>query len=301
MKYKQFPISLSIPEYKITSEINDKTNLLSSFLPNEPSTHIYETEEDFYEQYRKSMFAYTNKKEGWDCLHHYEIIANCCIPFFIGLNECPTYTLTNFPKKLLYKARQVYRELHNVPLNEFEKYEKDYCYLLINDFLTYMKEHLTTTSIAKHILEKTEYYNIKTILFLPNNENPSPLCSLTLHGLKTLLGKKCHDYPKLEYAYSSDNDYSHYPNKGFTYTKIISQFMYDKSKNNTIMEDIENHKYDIIIYGNCRKTMNDDLYDVIKKYYLSEEIIFIISDEEPDYYYYNLLEKGHYVFIKEDI
>jgi hypothetical protein len=38
------------------------------------------------------------KKSGWDCLRHYEIMMNHCIPLFRDLPECPSLTMTHFPR-----------------------------------------------------------------------------------------------------------------------------------------------------------------------------------------------------------
>jgi hypothetical protein len=56
--------------------------------------------------YHRARFAYTQKKGGWDCLRHYEIMANGCIPIFRGLDQCPVDTLTTFPKGLIREVNQ---------------------------------------------------------------------------------------------------------------------------------------------------------------------------------------------------
>lgn len=102
MLYKKnnylFPISYSIPEEKIIDHIPIKYKMISSLYPGDKSTYIYNTEEEYYDEYRKSIFAYTFKKGGWDCMRHYEILACGCIPYFTDIYECPNNILIFCPK-----------------------------------------------------------------------------------------------------------------------------------------------------------------------------------------------------------
>lgn len=41
----------------------------------------------YHKMYQNSLFALTKKKGGWDCLRHYEILANGCIPIFETLSS----------------------------------------------------------------------------------------------------------------------------------------------------------------------------------------------------------------------
>jgi serine/threonine protein kinase len=46
-------------------------------------------------------------------MRHYEILGNNCIPYFVGLEDCPKNTLANLPKELLLEARELARTLLN--------------------------------------------------------------------------------------------------------------------------------------------------------------------------------------------
>jgi hypothetical protein len=52
-----------------------------------PQNEFYNTEEEYYNEYKKSYFAITTKKCGWDCMRHYEILANGCIPYFLNIEN----------------------------------------------------------------------------------------------------------------------------------------------------------------------------------------------------------------------
>jgi hypothetical protein len=68
------------------------------------------------------------KKAGWDCMRHYEILGNNCIPYFIDLEDCPKNTLTNLPKELLLKLENY--------LNNFD--DQKY-FSILNELFEYTK------------------------------------------------------------------------------------------------------------------------------------------------------------------
>lgn len=104
------PISFAIPEEKIVDHVPNKVRNFANIVPgsNEAhwpkdsrKTHVYETEEEYYKDYQDSYFAFTCKKGGWDCMRHYEILANGCIPLFTDIEDCPEKTLTTLSKGIL--------------------------------------------------------------------------------------------------------------------------------------------------------------------------------------------------------
>jgi len=81
-------------------------------------------------------------KAGWDCMRHYEILANKCIPYFVNLENCPTLTMVDFPKKIILETNK-YAEKNKVHPD----------YNSINDELfEYTKNNLTTKSLVKKII-----------------------------------------------------------------------------------------------------------------------------------------------------
>jgi hypothetical protein len=83
------------------------------------------------------------KKAGWDCMRHYEILGNYCIPYFIGLEDCPKNTLANLPKELLLEGREL--------ANNFDSQKY---FIILDEIFNYTKENLTTKNIANYILTK---------------------------------------------------------------------------------------------------------------------------------------------------
>ena len=119
-----YPIHFAIPKKKITSSINlNPRNILSPVVPGKMETYVHQKEKDYYEMYQNSIFSLTYKKNGWDCLRHYEILANGSIPMFINLEDCPEKTLTTLPKDKLLEVFNLYSKILS-NYNPFKIYKK---------------------------------------------------------------------------------------------------------------------------------------------------------------------------------
>lgn len=137
-----FPISFSIPKEKICDNKRiKKTKNLSDMIPG--TKYIYDNEKDYYEGYQKSFFGRTFKKGGWDCMRHYEILANYCLPHFPDLKQCPSTIMTNFPKNEILKSNIL-----------FDKggFGSDEYYDILNSVFEYTKNNLTTECAAKYVI-----------------------------------------------------------------------------------------------------------------------------------------------------
>src|SRR5579872_430226 len=95
---KPIPIEFTIPEIKIVTKIPNKDKDFASLIPGKLDTYVYNSEETYYEDYQRSYFAITTKKGGWDCLRHYEILSQGCIPYFVDLDKCDLDTMHFFPR-----------------------------------------------------------------------------------------------------------------------------------------------------------------------------------------------------------
>ena len=141
-----FPISFAIPSENILNNVPNKNREVAHIIPGKLDTYIYKNEYDYYCGYRDAKFGITFKKGGWDCLRHYEILANACIPYFPDLKKCPTTTMSNFPKNIIIETNRLFEN------NKFtEELYSYYCNLLLN----YTREFLTTETLAKYILSFT--------------------------------------------------------------------------------------------------------------------------------------------------
>ena len=298
-----YPITFSIPQNKIINDKYKKEKLMSSLIPGDNSTYIYNTEEEYYNEYRKSYFAITSKKAGWDCLRHYEIIANGCIPYFIDIDKCPPNTLYLFPKDLIIKGNCLYEKMKEYTFDEIENSNNSTEFIseynkLINELILYTINHLTTKKMATYILNKViEPKNISKILYLSGNTSPDYLRCLTLHGFKELYGTNCHDFPKISHIYKSCNNYKNLYGNGITYTNLLDDSLHDDKLDKTIIEDIQNNKYDIIIYGSYHRGM--PFYDIVINSNYKTNVILLCGEDIHSCNYTKWTNKGHTVFVRE--
>lgn len=293
------PITFSIPKEKIDENENEKTKILSNLIPGDTTTYIYNTEEEYYNEYKKSYFAITKQKAGWDCMRHYEILANGCIPYFIDIENCPKNTMYLLPKKELIEGKKLYEEkFENKKINELTEEDKREYNILQKKLLEYTKENLTTEKMGEYILKKTNNEKVERILYLSGDTNPDYLRCVTLHGLKEKLGKKCHDYPKIPHIYKTDSiDYTKLYGKGISYTNLLEERMHDENLDNSVYEDIKNKKYEIVIYGSYHRGM--PYYDLVNEIYKPKEIILLCGEDIHRCDCNNYVENGHHVFVRE--
>lgn len=291
------PITFSFPEEKIIREIPVKTKLMSSLIPGNLSTYIYANETDYYNEYRQSLFALTTKKSGWDCMRHYEIIANGCIPYFPNIEQCPPNTMALLPKDLLKEGNLLYEKYKNRAINDLDSIDMDKCKEHIMKLLTYLRTHLTTTKMAHYILTSAKK-DVKSILYLSADPSPDYLRCVTLHGFKTIFGTMCHEYPKIPHIYKTPTlYYQGLYGKGITYTNLLTSDMRDDTLDKTLEEDISKKKYDIIIYGSYHRGM--PYYDTISKVYNPSDIILLCGEDIHSCDYSTWINKGHHVFVRE--
>lgn len=274
-----FPIGFSIPECKIINHVPEKFKKFATVIPGDLKTYIFETESEYYKDYQMSMFGKTCKKGGWDCLRHYEILANGCIPWFENLDLCPKNTMTHFPKEMVKNA-----------MNS-ENFD-------ISLLLDYTRKNLTTKAMAKYILSTIGLSSIKSVLFLSQDISPDYLRCVTLHGFKEIFGKDCHDYPCIPHLYTDYADSSNLYGKGMTYTCLL-----DKSTtrnnlfDNTLENDIQNHKYDIIVYGSVHRGL--PFWDIVNKYYKTSEIVLICGEDLDQQNQHKCEYKNYNLFVRE--
>ena len=293
-----YPITFSIPQEKLVNFIHCKKKILSNLIPGNVSTYIYNNEEDYYNEYRESFFAMTTKKGGWDCLRHYEILANGCIPFFPDIHLCPVNTMALLPKNLLLEGNLLYNEFSKKNINQLTEENLNHYNLLVNKLLEYTRYNLTTIKLAKYILDKTNFKDVNNILYLSCDTSPDYLRCLTLHGFKELLGIKCHDYPKIPHIYKSNTiNYKQLYGKGISYTSLLEEELHDNSLDNNIEEYINNKYFDIIIYGSYHRGM--PFFDNVNKIYKPSEIILLCGEDihSCNYDIYN--NKGYNIFVRE--
>jgi hypothetical protein len=137
------PINFAVPQNRVLPQSSYKSKILATSIPGDSSTYIFRNQNDYFEDYQRSMFGVTRKKGGWDCLRHYEILMNGCIPYFINLDECPTQTLTWFPKSLILETNSIFEQ---------KNFDEKIIGSISNELLDYTRINLTTRRLSEYIL-----------------------------------------------------------------------------------------------------------------------------------------------------
>lgn len=145
------PINFAMPAEKIASIYREKINLLAPMDPRNPSSYIYNDERSYYKQYAESLFGVTTKKNGWDCVRHYEIMANNCIPLFLDINACPKDIMTTLPKEPIKEALSLAQEKG---IEWFAEGAGEDKWIELNDQIQeHFRKYCTTNSLANYFLD----------------------------------------------------------------------------------------------------------------------------------------------------
>ena len=269
-----YSIQFSLSETKIIQEILPKSQDFASMVPGEMSTYVYSEESEYYGDYQKSYFAITCKRAGWDCLRHYEILANGCIPYFIDLENCHPETMAFLPKDLILEAMQLpgvsYRKI------DHSRFDKTRYYEILNELLRITRTHLTSKNMAAYLLKAVDYSGEGKILFLSNDAAPDYLRCCTLIGLKEYLGDRVVDFPKIEHIYKSySGDVKQLYGKGFSYTKIVEDLPVDRTD---VEERIRNRDFDLVIYGSVHRGLR--FHPLVSRVYEPNQIVYLCGEDQ---------------------
>lgn len=228
-----YPISFSIPEQKLVSEVPDKTKQFADIIPGDVSTYRFETEEAYRADYQQSVFGRTQKKAGWDCLRHYEILGNGCLPWFQDLERCPVRTMTHFPKRLVLDAMRSETPTESIP-----------------ELLEYTREHLTCRAMAQYVLDTVGCPSPNRILYLGDRSDPDYLRCLTAIGFKQLLGSACVDSVGLPHLYDDYPTPASLYGRGFTYSRTVPV---SAKPPLVTMDEVRAGSFDLVIYGSLHR------------------------------------------------
>lgn len=267
-----YPIAFCVPEEKIVSEIPEKTRDFAHLIPGNLSTYIYTSEEEYYKAYQCSYYAITTKKSGWDCLRHYEILANGCIPYFPNIEQCNPQTMFSLPKELILEGMNIPGVSYNKI--DHEKFDQKKYYEVLDKLLEYTREHLTTKQMAQYVLDTVGYSGTGNILFLSGSTSPDYLRCLLLSGFKELLQDRVIDYPKISHIYKGYQGARHLYGRGFTYTNLVEDLPIDRDN---LPERILNKEFDLIIYGSVHRGC--PLLDLVTKVYSPDEIVYFCGED----------------------
>jgi hypothetical protein len=283
------PISFAIPKELILDFVPVKTKEYASLIPGDLSTYTFDTQEEYYQEYQQSISALTHKKGGWDCMRHYEIIANGCIPYFPDLYECPLGTMHTFPKKIVKDFMQlVYASASKGGLSTefFNEVSKQ--------LLVYAKINLNTEALFKYILNTTTELK-STYIFICNYNRLQTTKKLTeLLNAKgyfniVILDNGSSYQPLLEWYNSLSTTKVYFCKHNYGPEALDQVRNYEKEfqeKYNHIILN-EYHIYtdsDVIPVEDIPDTFIDDMISLCKVYEIPKLGLSLKIDDLPDHY-----------------
>jgi hypothetical protein len=139
------PIQFAMPTNKVTGGAT-KERRIAYIDPSKKNTYVYNTENEYYQDYKFSKYAKTQRKAGWDCMRHYEIMANGCIPLFEEITNCPRFVMMRAPKALWTKVAFFEK-------NDPKWLDKNYEYFQ-KEIMDHLLKFNTTVKNAEHFLKE---------------------------------------------------------------------------------------------------------------------------------------------------
>lgn len=125
------PISYSIPAEKIVSGPPEKDRIFATQVVDpevaarldQPTGYAFADEEEYYDDLRRSSYGITTRRGGWDCLRHYELAANGCVPCFRDLDRkpatCAPHGLDETNCVVYRDADDLFRKLDRIGPDEY--------------------------------------------------------------------------------------------------------------------------------------------------------------------------------------
>jgi hypothetical protein len=276
----RIPFPYAIPDEYVVAKVPEKTRIFAELDPSFGGKATYKfgagQQSEYYKHYQESRFAITRKKGGWDCLRHYEILMNGCIPVFEGLEHCPSKTMYFFPKDLVTAAC---RELLPWDSSKEDRYK-----MYVERLLAHCRQHCTVSAMTRWFFSNMPALpsNPKILLLMcARGENYTR--ELFSVGLRRALGSNFVDYPKNEVLYDSCDLSTKYGN-GFTYGGLLhDETPIDRSD---IEERIKRHEFDCVIYGPIGHDEggmgwypNMPFISDVRQAYTSSEIVFLYGGD----------------------
>lgn len=276
--HNYLPLPYAIPDKYILSEMPVK-NVRDADMPvGTRSSHRFGAgqENEYLEIYKNAYFAKTCKKGGWDCLRHYEILANGTIPEFADLESAPIKTMISFPKDLVINAN-----------NELKSHKDnvELCKKWGEILLEYTNMNLSTTTLAHYFLSKFPH-KINKILLLTGHPGPNYSREFLTIGLSQVV-EKLSCFPPLPFLFKgNDVDKSALHGNGYCYTDHLEP-QTDLLDDVSIIKSIECGEWDLILFGKVGPDEGLDghctrspFWDLIKSKYNKDKIAFIYGGDE---------------------
>jgi len=256
-----YPISFCFPTSRILPMRTTKTKEISDIVPGEP--YSFEDQDAYMEEYAQSHYAYTQKKAGFDCMRHLEILAAGSVPLFEEPWTIPKFTMTHYNKELFEKGKEA---------NPFE-------------WRDHFMKHLTAPAMVRYICDSIGVTDPKRVLFMDNSVPliPDYLSMGLFYGCKELFGDNMDVLEEIPYAYDDyDKDVAQLYGRGFNYTKLLPASAKSKTSGAEISTKLWANDYDLVLFpAIIRGTSLHNLQEVLRSGFPREKIAMCIGENEP--------------------
>ena len=283
-----FPLSYCIPDECIVESIPEKINLCAELIPGVISTYIFNSnqEKEYNKMYQNAKFAITKQKGGWDCLRHYEILSNGCVPVFQEITNCPPQTLISFPKELIINSNDLFTNWKNTS-EDIVNYKN-----ISFKLLEHTKNNCSSSANTKYFFDtiKNNVNNkeIKNVLLLTCHTGVNYTRETLWIGIKRTiqsLGGVAVEYPKIDFLYDDyQKPITNLHGNGFTYTKRLkNDYNFNEIE---IIQKIQDKFWDLIIFGKVGPDElfegtipNLPLWNIVKNKYDRDKIVFLYGGD----------------------
>eukprot|EP00759_Apiculatamorpha_spiralis_P000627 PhF_6_TR10239/c0_g1_i3/m.15873 len=175
---------------------------------------------------RHSTFSLTKRRGGCDSLRHYEILAHSAIPYFFDFLLCPNMTAATLPRRILADELFLLETLKDnkyatwshmdAPINilgitkfrrgkfrffengrtTFVARERSVIETMRSKLKQYTQQYLTTASLAKYILSRSNADNGVILILCETEDNVDDFMqNAIVHGMRALYGDRVLVYP----------------------------------------------------------------------------------------------------------
>ena len=238
-----------------------KTKEISDIVPGEP--YSFEDQDAYMEEYAQSHYAYTQKKAGFDCMRHLEILAAGSVPLFEEPWTIPKFTMTHYNKELFEKGKEA---------NPFE-------------WRDHFMKHLTAPAMVRYICDSIGVSDPKRVLFMDNAVPllPDYLSMGLFYGCKELFGDNMDVLEEIPYAYDDyDKDPAQLYGRGFNYTKLLPASAKSSTSGPEISAKLWANEYDLVLFPSImRGTSVHNLQEVLRSGFPREKIALCIGEDKP--------------------
>ncbi|MBB3836421.1 hypothetical protein FHS57_000403 [Runella defluvii] len=131
-------ISFSIPKEKIINQLPIKTKdfprhivdkEVAQYINEARDKYVFSNENDYYLDLQSSRFGITTKREGWDCMRHYEIAANGAVPCFLQLNKkninCAPHGLDNSNSIIYQNYQDLIKQINKLSNDDYQSIQSN--------------------------------------------------------------------------------------------------------------------------------------------------------------------------------